>query len=150
MLTASGKSSTTVRLLSELADGTRVETANAALRRRFPRAPGHDSVTFPEVRDVAALHALHVLRVRTLSGGAALRPLTRGADPLAHQRVDNAEFWTRMVAAGYYRALGGDRYAMTRRGAAFVAWRGLFPWAIVTDWRDERRRDAWRRMAGAA
>jgi hypothetical protein len=150
MITTSGRSSTTVLFESELADGARISTANSAARRRFPRVGGCDAISFPEARDAAALYALHELRVRTLAAGAPTRPVTRGADPLEHQRRESAEFSARMVAAGYYRPTGNGRHALTRRGAAFFTWRGLFPWAHVTDWRDERRRDSWRRIARAA
>jgi hypothetical protein len=150
MITSTGRSSPSLLFESELADGTHVSTANSAAKRRFPRVGGSDSISFPEARDAAALYAMHRLRVSTLAAGAPTRPVTRGADPLEHQRREGAEFYARMVAAGYYRPTGDGRHALTRRGAAFFTWRGLFPWAQVTDWRDERRRDAWRRRAHAA
>jgi hypothetical protein len=150
MLTERGSCSTTLRFVSELADGVMVETANSPNRRRFPRSTRHHGVSFPEVRDVAALYALHSTRVRTLAGDRPPRAMTRGADPLAHARAEGAEFWARMVAAGYYRATGDGRHALTRRGAVFATWRGMFPWAQLTDWRDERHRSHWRRLASAA
>ena len=150
LLTTSGRQLTTVVFQSELADGTRVTTSNSAAKRRFPRRAGEDSISFPEVRDAAALHAVHALRVRTLSSGAPPRPVTRGPDPIADHRRETDEFHARMVAAGYYRPAGEGRHVLTRRGAAFATWRGLFPWAHLTDWREERRRQQWRRVAGAA
>jgi hypothetical protein len=125
---------------SQAADGTFVVTANGRVRMRFPRRPGFDTMVFPDVSDPSTLFALHRFRVTERAAGQRLRPVASAPDPVAYQTREMSETCDHWLRIGYYRHGAGDTLRLTLKGAAFTVWRAKFPWAQITDWRDERAR----------
>jgi hypothetical protein len=126
---------------SELADGTVVITTNGRVKRRFPRRPGQVALSFPELSRASALLAVHRFRVREHSGGRPPRTITRAPDPVAYQRREALETFDHFRRIGYYRQESNETLRLTPKGALCTVWRGKFPWAQFTDWRDAHSRN---------
>ena len=127
-------------LRSELADGTIVVSSNGRLKRRFPRRSGYDALSFPNLSDPIDLLKLHRFRVTDRAGGAPARRVSRAPDPIEHQRREMLETYDHFLRIGYYKRVPTDTLRLTRKGAVCTTWRGKFPWAQITEWRDEQKR----------
>jgi hypothetical protein len=127
-------------LRSELADGTVMVTSNGRLKRRFPRRPGYDALSFPKLSDPIELLKMH--RFRVTDRAAPARQVSRAPDPIEHQRREMRETYDHFLRIGYYRRSPTDTLRLTPKGAVCTTWRGKFPWAQITDWRDEQRRQS--------
>jgi len=125
---------------SEGADGTAIISTNARVKRRFPRRPGQHALSFPELSDPTALLAVHRFRIRDRSGDRSPRAITRLPDPVAYQRREALEAFDHFLRIGYYRRAPNETMRLTPKGAVCTVWRGKFPWAQFTDWRDGRTR----------
>src|SRR5580704_10004671 len=133
-----GRAAASLGFKNALKDGCVIHTSNSSTPRRFPRRPKHDVVYFPDVTEAAALDRLHRFRV----GDAPVAMITAAGDALAYfanEETDAREAWLR---AGYYRRMSDGVLRPTRFGAICMAWRGKFPWAQLTRWRDDRQRAA--------
>jgi hypothetical protein len=133
-----GRAAASLGFKNALKDGRVIHTSNSSTPRRFPRRPKHDVVYFPDVTEAAALDRLHRFRV----GDAPVAMITAAGDALAYfanEETDAREAWLR---AGYYRRMSDGVLRPTRFGAIGMAWRGKFPWAQLTRWRDDRQRAA--------
>jgi hypothetical protein len=136
--TQRGRTTASLVFKNALTDGRVVLTSNSSLQRRFPRRPGYDAISFPNVTEPADLDRVHRFRV----GEAPVAPITAAGDAPAYfvaEEADSREAWLR---AGYYRRMEDGAFRLTRFGALCMAWRGKFPWAQLTRWRDARQRAA--------
>jgi len=127
---------------SDVVGGGVVMTSNSRTQRRFPRRRGHDVMSFPEITDPAVLLRLHRYRVHERAGGSSPLSVTRQPDPLAYQRREAAQTHEHLQQIGYYRRLADGTLRPTWKGAICVIWRAKFPWARLTDARDEWARRA--------
>jgi hypothetical protein len=131
-----GRATASLIFKNALSDGRVVSTSNSSVQRRLPRRPGHDAISFPDVTDPAALFSLHGFRV----GNASVASITAAGDAIAYFAAEETDARNSWVWAGYYRRLTGGELRLTRRGAIGMVWRGKFPWAQITRWRDGRQR----------
>lgn len=97
-------------------------------------------MVFPDIVDPKALLALHRFRVQERAGGAPLRKITTAPNPVAYQAREMAESYDYWLQIGYYREASNGNLGLTPKGAICMVWRAKFPWAQLTDWRDERAR----------
>ena len=111
-------------LRSVLADGTVIVSSNGRLKRRFPRRPGYDALSFPKFSDPIALLKLHRFRVTDRAGAAPARQVSRAPDPVEHQRREMLEtydhFLRSAITAGRrpMRCVSPPEARSARRGAA--------------------------------
>lgn len=137
-----GDSAAGVVFRSQLPDGRVLITSNSRAKGRFPRRPTQDAIAFPEVLDPAALYDIHRFRLRERMGGASPPAITRSSDPLSYQTRETTEIHEHWVQTGYYRRQADGALRLTWRGALATVWRGKFPWAQLTEWRDRRARSS--------
>jgi hypothetical protein len=92
--------------------------------------------------DPATLLRIHRFRLRERPGAAPPRSVTRQPDPIAYQLHEAEQTRAQWLRIGYYRSLADGTLRPTLRGAVCLSWRGMFPWAQLTDARDARARRA--------
>lgn len=123
---------------SRFVDGIELQTSNFRLVGRTPSRRHVRFLRLPDAARISELWAIHAFRVAERARTVAVRPLTRGADPFAFEAAVAHQTHSHWVATGYYRWVGPDALRHTMRGATLAAWRGLFPWKQVTEWRERR------------
>jgi hypothetical protein len=128
-----------VTFRSDFTDGIEFQTSNSRNVLRTPGRPRVRAVSFPAVHDAAELYRIHRFRVSERARLVATSPLSRGSDPLAFQEREAAQVFDFWVRCGYYRRVNGRALRLTRQGAIFAAWRGLFPWKQITTAGNERK-----------
>ncbi len=128
----------TVGFRTDFADGVRLVTSNSQSTRRAPKMPKYEAVRFPGVHDAAELYDIHRFRVADRARKVPTVFLTRGADPLAFQRLEAAEVQAFWLSSGYYERAVDAMMRRTRRGAVLGALRGMFPWKQFSERTDER------------
>ena len=115
---------------TRFADGSEVMTTNNRDLPLAPPKPGRHRSTFPEVRDPAPLHALHVRAIRQLGEfSARVEPTNSG--PSGHAAFYDEE----MAYLVHLRYLRPDEvrgvYRPTLKGAFLMVWRQLWPWSLI-------------------
>ena len=131
----------TVTFHNAFVDGVELWTSNSRQRMRTPRQSHRRGVRFASLENPRALYDIHRFRIEERARAVPVAPLSRGSNPLAYQTREaeqTFEFW---VGRGLYRR-DGNRLRITWRGAFSAAWRGLFPWAQITDALERRETDA--------
>jgi hypothetical protein len=119
---------------SHCADGRVLITTNQATGRIFPSMPYHDSMRFGDVRDPAALFLLHQRRVAVEH---VVNPIPDG-DIVAYVNREARRLREGFIAMGYIRKQSDGTERVTLLGSALLAWRRLFPWRQINNWRDAR------------
>ncbi len=128
-----------VVFLTERTAGLTLVTSNSTIIAPFPPNPRFDTVWFPDVRDPAALYALHEARVAQPGAGVSRRT-TVASHPVDYQRRLETVSKDHMVRCGYWWLDEDHRvYRPTWKGAILMAWRSLPPWRQLIRWQRTRR-----------
>jgi hypothetical protein len=134
---------------SEFVDGVRLVTSNVRDPRHWPDAREVDHVRFADVADPAELYHLHRRRVDARRARAAQKKISRGKTPeqrLVFVKRRNLDLYKHLVRCRYRRRTAAG-LRPTLRGAAFGAWRHVFPWRTIDQWWQRRRARTVRRLA---
>ena len=138
--TAKQRLVTSVSFRSALADGTTIITSNSSAVGFWPVEPTKRDVNLPDVRDPLEMYRLHRARLAHTYANVAQKKLTRGETPaqwLAYatrQWLDSTNY---LIKAGY-RKRSPDGIRITALGATLVAWRRMFPWKQLLEWKRRR------------
>jgi hypothetical protein len=137
-----GLTITAIFFRSDLADGTRIVTSNANLKRRFPNRPGYDAIAFPKIQDSAELYRLHRFRTQERSLATPRRSITRAPDPMRFHAAEMGDTYAYWIKIGYNRREADGTLRLTPKGAVATAWRGMFPWLQIVRRSDREAREA--------
>jgi hypothetical protein len=137
-----------VTFVSRFEDAAEVVTSNDRSPRLWPYQSHSSVMRFTDLDDVLELYRLHRRRVDAYQRRSPHVPYFRGrtlAQRIEHERSEARDFYDHLVSCGYRRR-GAEGLRMTRRGAAFTAWRRLFPWRELRAWNERRLAAAVRQL----
>jgi hypothetical protein len=117
-----------VAFRSHYGDGQMLITTNQSVGRLLPRLSFAHAIRYPAVTAPTSLFEIHQRRLTEVSPA----PAVPDGDVLGYANRETRRLRDELKARGYV-----DRSErMTLRGTFLMAWRRLFPWKQVNDWRD--------------
>lgn len=115
----------------EFASGLRVETNNNGVLPLTPDPKLTRVFRFAEIRDPRELYRLHRQLIENHDAGAGVAPEAKGQEISRWTRTME-NYGPRHAALGYMKpASESGKYELTWKGAALMAWNGMFPTALV-------------------
>jgi hypothetical protein len=123
---------------TRFADGWKIVTSNSPVVMRTPPAPRVDGARFLGA-SLDKLYDMHRARVAERARTMAVMPQNRRGDPIGLQEGEAREIQDYWVSKGIYRYVYSDKMKLTPLGATLAAWRGLFPWKLITAVRADRK-----------
>lgn len=134
MIADSGRRNHALIFRSHLSDGRVMITTNQRQGRLFPSMPYHASICCRTVRDPVDLWKIHQRRLEAVQ---VVNPIPDG-DAVAYVNREARRLRDGFIQMGYIRKESDGTERVTLLGAALIAWRRLFPWKQVNQWRDAR------------
>jgi hypothetical protein len=131
LMMAPGKVASYFEFSARLANGQALETNTNEI---LPQTPDHPEIRvfrFPKIREPRAQYELHRQLVEMYADGLCVQGEPKGHEIQRLVRIVE-NYGVRHTKSGYmYLADRGEHYRLTWKGAALMAWRALWPTALV-------------------
>jgi hypothetical protein len=114
---------------THLASGKSIDTNTNSVLPLSPQNPDTRVFRFPDLTDPAALYEVHRGLVEKYSNGMPVEAESKGHEIQRMVRVVE-NYGARHAKLGYMYLGANGQYRLTWKGAAFMAWRGLWPVAL--------------------